>query len=59
MPTRYALDLEGLKNSVSDETLREESQRIDAKKNIKKVGTLLSSSRISLKRADPRVLQLV
>lgn len=59
MPTRYALDLEGLKNSVSDETLREESQRIDAKKNIKKVGTLLSSLRISLKRADPRVLQLV
>lgn len=37
MPTRYALDLEGLKNSVSDETLREESQRTDAKKNIKKV----------------------
>lgn len=37
MPTRYAFELEGLKNSVTDETLREESQRVDAKKNIKKV----------------------
>ena len=39
MPTRYALELESLKNSVSDETLREASQRIDAKKSIKKVST--------------------
>lgn len=37
MPTRYALELESLKGSVSDETLRESSQRLDAKKNIKKV----------------------
>ena len=37
MPTRYALDLEGLKGSVTEETLKEDSQRADAKKNIKKV----------------------
>ncbi|KXN84421.1 60S ribosomal protein L27-A, partial [Leucoagaricus sp. SymC.cos] len=36
-PTRYALDLEGLKNSVSADTFREPSQREDAKKNIKKL----------------------
>jgi ribosomal protein L14E/L6E/L27E len=38
MPTRYALELESLKGSVTDETLREDSQKLDAKKNIKKVG---------------------
>ncbi|KAK9895961.1 putative 60S large subunit ribosomal protein L27 [Cystobasidium minutum MCA 4210] len=37
MPTRYALELESLKGSVTDETLREDSQKLDAKKNIKKV----------------------
>jgi len=37
MPTRYALELEALKGSVSAETLKEESQRLDAKKNVKKV----------------------
>ena len=60
MPTRYALDLEGLKNSVSDETLREESQRIDAKKNIKKVGIFYwghSYSRASVLRADADIVR--
>jgi large subunit ribosomal protein L27e len=37
MPTRYALELESLKGAVTDETLREDSQKLDAKKNIKKV----------------------
>ncbi|CAD6571003.1 MAG: hypothetical protein CYPHOPRED_004242 [Cyphobasidiales sp. Tagirdzhanova-0007] len=37
MPTRYALELESLKGSVSAETLKEESQKADAKKAIKKV----------------------
>jgi large subunit ribosomal protein L27e len=37
MPTRYALELDSLKGSVTDETLREDSQKLDAKKNIKKV----------------------
>ncbi|CDZ97398.1 60s ribosomal protein l27 [Phaffia rhodozyma] len=37
MPTRYALDLEALKGSVTVETFKEPSQREDAKKNIKKV----------------------
>lgn len=36
-PTRYALELEGLKNSVNAETFKEVSQREDAKKNIKKL----------------------
>jgi large subunit ribosomal protein L27e len=35
-PTRYALELEGLKGSVSNDTFKEVSQREDAKKNIKK-----------------------
>ena len=37
MPTRYALELDSLKGSVSAETLKEESQKVDAKKAIKKV----------------------
>lgn len=37
MPTRYVLELDSLKGSVSAETLKEESQKVDAKKNIKKV----------------------
>jgi hypothetical protein len=36
-PTRYALELEGLKGSVSNDTFKEPSQREDAKKNIKKL----------------------
>ena len=36
MPTRYTLELEGLKNIVSHETFKEVSQREDAKKNVKK-----------------------
>ncbi|KAI0088402.1 60S ribosomal protein L27 [Irpex rosettiformis] len=35
-PTRYALELEGLKGSVGSETFKEPSQREDAKKVIKK-----------------------
>ena len=35
-PTRYALELEGLKGSVSNDTFKEPSQREDAKKLIKK-----------------------
>jgi len=37
MPTRYTLELEGLKGAVSGETFKEVSQREDAKKNVKKV----------------------
>ncbi|KAI1656157.1 60S ribosomal protein l27e [Daldinia decipiens] len=37
MPTRYTLELEGLKGVVSGETFKEVSQREDAKKNVKKV----------------------
>ncbi|KAK0537757.1 60S ribosomal protein L27B [Tilletia horrida] len=37
MPTRYALELEGLKGAVSTETFKEPSQREDAKKVIKKL----------------------
>ena len=37
MPTRYTLELEGLKGSVSNDTFKEVSQREDAKKNIKKI----------------------
>lgn len=37
MPTRYTLELEGLKNTVSNDTFKEVSQREDAKKNVKKV----------------------
>ncbi len=36
-PTRYALELEGLKNTLSADTFKEPSQREDAKKNIKKL----------------------
>lgn len=37
MPTRYTLELEGLKNTISGETFKEVSQREEAKKNVKKV----------------------
>ncbi|KAL5621876.1 hypothetical protein BROUX41_005821 [Berkeleyomyces rouxiae] len=37
MPTRYTLELEGLKGAVSAETFAEVSQREDAKKTVKKV----------------------
>ncbi|KAI0078057.1 60S ribosomal protein L27 [Panus rudis PR-1116 ss-1] len=36
-PTRYALELEGLKGVVSAETFKEPSQREDSKKQIKKL----------------------
>ena len=36
MPTRYTLELEGLKGAVSSDTFKEVSQREDAKKNVKK-----------------------
>jgi len=36
-PTRYALELEGLKGCASADTFKEPSQREDAKKNIKKL----------------------
>lgn len=36
MPTRYTLELEGLKGVVSHETFKEVSQREDAKKTVKK-----------------------
>jgi large subunit ribosomal protein L27e len=36
MPTRYTLELEGLKGSVSPDTFKEVSQREDAKKTVKK-----------------------
>ena len=36
MPTRYTLELETLKNSVSHETFKEPTKREDAKKVIKK-----------------------
>ncbi|KAI5477953.1 hypothetical protein MNV49_005745 [Pseudohyphozyma bogoriensis] len=36
LPTRYALELEGLKGSVAPETFKEPSNREDAKKAIKK-----------------------
>ncbi len=37
MPTRYTLELEGLKGAVTGETFKEQSQREDAKKVVKKV----------------------
>lgn len=37
MPTRYTLELEGLKGAVSNDTFKEVSAREDAKKNVKKV----------------------
>lgn len=36
MPTRYTLELEGLKNVVSNDTFKEVSQREEAKKVVKK-----------------------
>jgi large subunit ribosomal protein L27e len=36
MPTRYTLELEGLKNVVSLDTFKEPSQREEAKKTVKK-----------------------
>lgn len=36
MPTRYTLELEGLKGVVSNDTFKEISQREDAKKTVKK-----------------------
>ena len=36
MPTRYTLELEGLKGAVSNDTFREVSQREEAKKTVKK-----------------------
>ena len=39
MPTRYTLELEGLKGAISGETFKEVSQREDAKKTVKKDGT--------------------
>lgn len=36
MPTRYTLELEGLKSAVSADTFKEVSQREDAKKTVKK-----------------------
>lgn len=36
MPTRYTLELEGLKGVVTPDTFKEVSQREDAKKTIKK-----------------------
>lgn len=37
MPTRYTLELEGLKGAISNDTFKEVTQREDAKKNVKKV----------------------
>ncbi|KAH8899576.1 hypothetical protein GQ53DRAFT_816699 [Thozetella sp. PMI_491] len=37
MPTRYTLELEGLKGAVTADTFKEVSQREEAKKNVKKV----------------------
>ncbi|CDH60503.1 60s ribosomal protein l27 [Lichtheimia corymbifera JMRC:FSU:9682] len=37
MPTRYALDLEQIKGTVSAETFKDASQRVEAKKVIKKL----------------------
>jgi large subunit ribosomal protein L27e len=36
MPTRYTLELEGLKNTVTSDTFKEVSQREEAKKIVKK-----------------------
>lgn len=36
MPTRYTLELEGLKAVVSHDTFKEPTQREDAKKTVKK-----------------------
>lgn len=36
MPTRYTLELEGLKGTLSNDTFKEVSQREEAKKTVKK-----------------------
>ena len=36
MPTRYTLELEGLKTVISNDTFKETSQREEAKKTVKK-----------------------
>lgn len=36
MPTRYTLELEGLKGAITSDTFKEVSQREDAKKTVKK-----------------------
>ena len=36
VPTRYTLELEGLKGVISNDTFKEVSQREDAKKQVKK-----------------------
>ncbi|KAL8904829.1 MAG: hypothetical protein Q9171_006902 [Xanthocarpia ochracea] len=36
MPTRYTLELEGLKNVITNDTFKEPSQREEAKKTVKK-----------------------
>jgi hypothetical protein len=36
MPTRYTLELEGLKGVITNDTFKEVSQREDAKKTVKK-----------------------
>jgi len=36
MPTRYTLELEGLKGVISNDTFKEQTQREDAKKTVKK-----------------------
>ena len=36
MPTRYTLELEGLKGVISNDTFKEVSQREEAKKTVKK-----------------------
>jgi large subunit ribosomal protein L27e len=37
MPTRYTLELEGLKSVITPDTFKEVSQREEAKKTVKKV----------------------
>lgn len=37
MPTRYTLELEGLKGAITSDTFKEVSQREDAKKTVKKI----------------------
>ncbi|GAA97442.1 hypothetical protein E5Q_04121 [Mixia osmundae IAM 14324] len=37
MPTRYALEMDGLKNIISQDTFKEPTQRKDAKKEVKKL----------------------
>ena len=37
MPTRYTLELEGIKGTISADTFKEVSQREDAKKQVKKL----------------------